>query len=96
MKSELRHLLQKLKSEHPDFQNLVISSNGVTMAVRQHGTIRFESLDELEAYAWPSMGSPASAPASPSVPQVPSVPSLPFVSLDPPATSGFIQTQTGI
>lgn len=66
MKSELKHLLSKLKTEHPDFQNIVISHNGVSMACLQHGYLRFETLDALEAYAWPqseTVGSPASAPA---------------------------------
>lgn len=53
MKSELLHLLAKLKSDHPDFNNLIISPNGTAMACLQHGCRRFENLDALEAYAWP-------------------------------------------
>jgi hypothetical protein len=53
MKSELIHLLAKLKADHPDFQNLIIASNGVAMACLQHGYRRFETLTDLESYAWP-------------------------------------------
>lgn len=54
MKSELIHLLQKLKADHPDFQNLLIPHSGAPIfAVLQHTTRRFETLDALEAYAWP-------------------------------------------
>jgi hypothetical protein len=53
MKSELIHLLHKLKAEHPDFQNLLIGGNGNCMVVLHHGCRRFETLDALEAYAWP-------------------------------------------
>lgn len=53
MKAELLHLLAKLKAEYPDFQSLVITPNGVASAVRQHGCERFETLNALEAYAWP-------------------------------------------
>jgi hypothetical protein len=53
MKSELIHLLAKLKADHPDFQNLIIAGNGVAMACLQHGYRRFETLTDLESYAWP-------------------------------------------
>lgn len=65
MKSELIHLLQKLKAEHPDFQNIVISHNGVAMACLQHGYRRFETLDALEAYAWPQEEVGTVAPRGP-------------------------------
>ena len=52
MKSELRHLLDKLKADYSDFQNITISSTGVTFAMRRHGIVRFESLNALEEYAY--------------------------------------------
>lgn len=71
MKSELRHLLDKLKAEYPDFQNIIIAGNGTALAIRQHGAIRFESLDAMEAYAWPQppqVGREASEAGCPSAP----------------------------
>jgi hypothetical protein len=59
MKSELLHLLAKLKAEHPDAQNIVIPIAGRSIAVTlQHGVRRFETLDALEAYAWPLENAP--------------------------------------
>jgi hypothetical protein len=92
MKSELTHLLQKLKAEHLDFQNLTIPSTGAPiLAIGRWGVVRrFESLDALEAYAWPQMGS--TDPVAPSAQdKVGSVaPRGPL----PTTTIGFHQTQT--
>ncbi|HUS37332.1 MAG TPA: hypothetical protein VM680_18440 [Verrucomicrobiae bacterium] len=52
MKSELRHLLDKLKAEKPNFKQLVFSHNGRSMAVYGGAPILFESLDELEAWLY--------------------------------------------
>jgi hypothetical protein len=54
LKSELIHLLSKLKAEHPDAQNIIIPMSGSSVTVTlQHGVRRFETLDSIEAYAWP-------------------------------------------
>lgn len=65
MKSELTHLLHKLAADYPDFTQLTISRTGVSVAARQHGLQRFETLDALEAYAWPQVG--RDVPSAPSV-----------------------------
>jgi hypothetical protein len=67
MKPELVHLLQTLKSAHPDFQNIVIFPNGLAIASLRYGTLRFESLDDLESYAWPQSGSKNPQPITPTL-----------------------------
>jgi hypothetical protein len=90
MKSELIHLLAKLKADHPDFQNLLIASNGVAMACLQHGYRRFETLTDLESYAWPGeVGTDA-----PRGPLGNDGSSDTLVTLDPPATASFHRSET--
>jgi hypothetical protein len=97
MKSELLHLLAKLKSDHPDFQNLILCPNGASMACLQHGYKRFESLDALEAYAWPQ---PSEAPQAlecggavqTETPLSLSSPTLPIIHEPTPRTSGYLAT----
>jgi hypothetical protein len=106
MKSELIHLLAKLKADHPDFQNLIIASNGVAMACLQHGYRRFETLTDLESYAWPQVGTDAprgpsgnvgsSVTLPPSAQDARAATALPSITLDPPATAGFHQTKTAL
>lgn len=52
MKSELRHLLDKLKAERPGFQQLAISHNGRAMAIYNGAPIHFDSLDAIEAWTY--------------------------------------------
>lgn len=67
MKSELIHLIERLLADYPDFQALTISKNGASFAVRQHNTVRFETLADLESYAWPQPPQSAT-PATPATP----------------------------
>lgn len=60
MKSELIHLLAKLRIDYPDAKGLMIPIDGeAVLVVRQHNTARFESFDALEAYAWPEQNNPS-------------------------------------
>lgn len=56
MKSELLHLLAKIRTDHPDAQNIIIPVNGhgaPISVVLQHGCKRFETLEAVESYMWP-------------------------------------------
>jgi hypothetical protein len=53
LKSELLHLLEKLKADHPDFKALMIFQNGSSRVVGNQSQRQFANLDALEAYTWP-------------------------------------------
>lgn len=66
MKAELLHLLDRLRTEHPDFHHLIISHTGAVLAVTRFGTVEgLNTLASLETFAWPQKdSSPSPAPQS--------------------------------
>jgi hypothetical protein len=92
MKSELLHLLEKLKTDHPDFKALMIFRNGSAMVVGNQSSRQFANLDAIESYMWPVEASQPTTHERRNPDPDREPPSLPSVQLDPPATSGYIAT----
>lgn len=52
MKSHLRHLLDKLRAHKPGLHSIILSPSGQTQVVYRFGSLVFETLDQLETWAY--------------------------------------------